>query len=529
MSQQTRARRVEYGGVVIGDATTQIDGPFILELDPDQGHLEVSFIQTPTATDAAFKAKIDALGLALTDPRAKLEIIQSVDGPDVVLLSVDPTAATGFHQAPTLTAPGDDVFDTENTLRWTFRCDFLRPADAYDNAGRRDSSVRLDFNPGKVRTIVVSGEYRADPSDTSSRSQFRAAIDSYISSIITDIGGGVFEEIGRSEIIDDIDKIATFEVTIQEINLDQSAGAFDNPTLFDQEFLIARVIRAPGDSPGDVRRLEEIQIDYRVSVDSTIIAGSALKGTYDSIVRPWILAYIARVYGSPSIAVVEERPEFDGQQSVIRVSMTVQVLPASALLALSVKIRMVDEVGIRLRGVYGSGGRLQKHRFPGPGSLTRMITEIKTFPGETELLCGEDGIDVSSPGGGSDAQRSRGGRGAGGTGGSATDKRSGGAREGGEKKDTPTPGGEGGGGVNITQLMMTIVEVENRRIGTIEDGFVVTDQTTITMEECLELLEAAPAPAQKFRELTGGIGFKFLKPSDSGTTESDEDIPKETP
>lgn len=381
MPAVTRTLSILYGNggspYTVGGSTDAIlDGEVKVREDLAYGRASVSFsFWVFAASDAAFITATNAAETAFTTPRQKLEIKLGSSTWRVW----DPATSgsnpnSGFNQAPTIRKVGDDA-DTMRSRRYEVTVEIETPADLTGQAGRLDSTVNLDTEPGGRRRVTISGVYRALTTNDA-RAAYLAAIGTYESSVCDAlIGAGLWERTTKpQEETDDAGKNLRFTRVYREILQNQALGVLDDPEIRDQTLVVTRLRTAPGDTQLGVRanRLQVVRVRYAAWVDSS---STTLLDKWETDVRPWLLQAAQDVAGLSTFAVVDEDPGLDRDNRKIDATLTILAPNGSDLLSCLVTTSDVHDPGLVAVPVW-SGDVYAKHLFQGPATLVRTITTV---------------------------------------------------------------------------------------------------------------------------------------------------------
>lgn len=387
MPAVTRELKITYGTLVVGGTTDRLIDSYIQH---DKGYVtssvEFSFVIT-AATAAAFKTEIDLVELALRTPRSDFKVELGVE----LLLDLTHSTNRGFNANPTI-LKRESIADTGRSRRYTARIEFGMPADNVGTSGRRDSTVNVAYSPSRRRRVTISGVYTALPTATAARAAYEAAIAAYATAVLSALTGTYeLAEEPTSE-ADDQNKTLTFTRVYDELIFSQ-AGAADDTAIVRQSLKIARQKVGPGDSP-TATRLVILQATYECWIDKNITQD--LTGKYASPIRGFIVTQAQSVLGGGSVALVDERPEFDFDDNRISVTMTLMGQAASGILEHRVTTEDSDQFGVVLVPAW-TGDPLSKYRYDGAATKQRTKTTVTRVFGN---VAGAPNVAAAAIGGG---------------------------------------------------------------------------------------------------------------------------------
>ena len=183
MAGITREISITYGSYTIGAGTgLHPVGNLRFSQDYDSASFSCDFAVISTAP-AALTGLVNTAQAALRKPRQDLEV--TLGG--VALVSWKPSANTGLDTEPSCEKIGQPTDSgCRQDLRMTVRCGL--PADNLDLAGRRTSTISIDYDDSRRRTLRIEGEYTALSTNTAT-AQYASAISAYCTAVLTAQGG----------------------------------------------------------------------------------------------------------------------------------------------------------------------------------------------------------------------------------------------------------------------------------------------------------------------------------------------------
>jgi hypothetical protein len=396
MALPTRDLKITYGTLVLGgtSASYYLDAPIRFAIGPDMAMVEADVVVVGTS-ESAFRTACVNLETAFKTPRQFLEVKFG----SAVHETFDHTNGvnTGFNQSPSIAKIGSDE-DTGRSRRYHVSVAVQLPADAYTDSGgastdaRRNATVTLYTSDSGRRRCSITGQYTASAtSGNGARAQYNAKITTYITAITTAFTG-VWEVIFDPQVsTDDQDKVCNFSLVLEEVIFRQSDVATDDATLRRPHLTITRSQDTSGDSVIfglKPQRFQRVSIDYSASVDKAVTQD--LKGTYASLVRPYLVTLAQQAADTANGFIESEMPTFDPVENRLAVRMAFVSYPGGTLLAARVTTDESYSTGITLMAVWSKQrDRLKKRRFDGPGALTRTVTAVVTevgTPGSPSIL-----------------------------------------------------------------------------------------------------------------------------------------------
>lgn len=359
--------------ITVGGTSDRIlDGPLVVREGADAVTLEFSFT-THATTEALFDTETATVEDAFRTPRRRLRVVQGA----ATLFDWNPGTSvnTGFNARPELRVNGDLASDTGRSRSYTLSIEMDLPADRYSQSGRRTSTTTIDFTPARRQRLTIEGEYRALTTTDSARTQYRASIDAYASTIQTALGGNWELEEESDGPSDDTDKIIRFRRVYLRI-LDAQSDAVTNHTSIIRDTLTVTPTRtAPGDTPdGNPRRLVESSVRYDCWVNSEVTTD--LRSLYTGTIRGHMMTRLRSHLDNRRVAVTTESPTFDVKDNKISVDLTVVSPGASRLVELEVTTETSETSGLVWDWVW-TGNALAAHEYLGHKDVICTINELR--------------------------------------------------------------------------------------------------------------------------------------------------------
>lgn len=389
MPQVNRDFEITYGTYTVGGTTDKLIDASLQRLRIERRYLAVSvefdFIVTGSSY-AAFKTACNDAEVAFAKPRQRLQIKLGASTIDDYNPTAGASGNSGFDAAPSIQKIGD-VADTGLSRRYRARVEVATPADLTGQSGRGDSAIEVAFSPSRRRTVTITGFYTALTSNDA-RAQYNAQGATYAASVLTTLGGTyeLVEEVAGPS--NDSDKRIEFRRVYEEVLLNQASGTLDHADIARQSLVVFKTRVAPGDTPGSgAERLHELRIGYEAFFDKTAVTD--LHAAYTGTVRPWILQHLADTFGASSTAIIEEAPEIDAVNRVIRCSMRVLAVGGSAVVA-HVLVREIREQKGKVFIPVWNGDPYAAYVFVGHSIRLRTTTTTTTRLGAIARASGTD-------------------------------------------------------------------------------------------------------------------------------------------
>lgn len=195
-------------GGAIGTGEAILTGQIDLSEGPDRVTVGATFLVRGDSL-AEFGSAVSAFETLMRTPRKKLQI--KLDA--TTIHSWDPSDVSGYNTAPEFRVTGGPELNGSRSALYVCSWGIDLPADTYDQAGRRDSSLTVETGPSGRRIMRVTGEYRATPSvgptPASATAVYTASEATYIASLQTALTGS-WELQDESYTRNDTDTILTF-------------------------------------------------------------------------------------------------------------------------------------------------------------------------------------------------------------------------------------------------------------------------------------------------------------------------------
>ena len=387
----TREMYVTYGAVTIGGISTDylLDGFTRHSVRDGKADSWIEFdCVVHSATGAGFAALCAALETTFRTPRKDLVVVQN----GVTLLrAAHSDADGGMNTEPEIRKIGD-VGDSGRSRRYTIRVAWEAPADTASTSGLRESTVNVEYDASRIRTIRIAGTFTAVPSTTSARSRYEAAIAAHVSSVLSGLSVTTSELIGEPVTEQDYDdKVLRFERVYLELYFGQGQdSATNHASIVDQTLTVTRrevsEDRSPATpsgggavaggsssiaSPGTVQALAIFDLHYECSVDAT--ASTDLKGLYDSI-RAWLVGQFNAAFSQGTFALTMERVDLQRAANRLVVDMTAEgAVRGADMVSRTATVQTRTQPGITLRGRW-TGSPLDFNVYQGFDTVIRTTT-----------------------------------------------------------------------------------------------------------------------------------------------------------
>jgi len=399
-----RELSITYGAITVGGTSDvyQLDG-FTRHTVTDG--VSDSFIEFDVvviaASAAALAGRCAAIERVFRTPRKSLTVVQS----GIPLIAVSHAAASGgFNTLPEIRKIGQEG-DSARSRRYSLRVKFETPADTVSTSGLRESSVNVEYDAARIRTVTLSGVFTAVPGTTSARARYDAAIAAHASSVLSSLSVTTSELVGEPTSEHDYDdKTIRFARVYRELIFGQGTdAASDDPGIVDQNLKVSRrefseersaasQIAAIGSS--SVQALAVFDVRYEASIDSTVT--TSLHTKYQSI-RSWLLGQIRTMFSQGQFALMSEKPEYHRDANRITVDIVAEGPVGGQSMTkriVSVTDRIVEPTVFRNAW---DGDVLAAYIYEGHATVTRTITETYRRIG-SETSAGANAYALSLPG-----------------------------------------------------------------------------------------------------------------------------------
>jgi hypothetical protein len=394
MAIPTRELSITYGSITVGGISTDylLDGFTRHSVIDGKTDSFVEFDCVAKASSAAALAALcRSIERAFRTPRQSLTV--SLSG-SVLLLAHHDDAEGGFNTEPQIRKIGD-VGDSGRSRRYTLRVSYETPADTATTSGLRESTINVDYDPSRIRTIRIAGVFTAVPGTTDARDVYEAAIAAHVASALLGLSVTTSEIVGEPVTEQDYDnKVLRFERTYRELIFGQGQDAAnDDAAIVDQTLSVVRrefseerspttaIIQGSGGgvsgggsslvAPGTVQQLAAFDLHYECSIDNT--SSTDLKAKYDGL-RSWLLSQFSGVFSQGTFALTVERVETDRVRNRILVDMTAEGSTKGAdILSRTVTSEKRETPGLVFRGKW-TGNPLDYYVYQGHDVVLRITT-----------------------------------------------------------------------------------------------------------------------------------------------------------
>lgn len=393
---------IQYGDFIVRNnpENRHIDGKIKITKSFTTGSVEFSFVISKNSEEE-FYEEVKAVENAFRIPYQNLTIKQG----NSTILNLSHTSSTGFNAKPEI-SKADSVADTGRSRRYTVVITFELPADNVDKAnlplGLREANISISTDPAGKRKVEITGTITALGNKTAFR-QYLDIINNYTMSILTTLGG-TFELAEKpQEKFDQTNKLFEFSRIYDEIIFPQAGAVniLDDPDIVRQQLRISKNRVAPGDTPR-VKRLTTYSVNYSafIRVRTEDIKSSATMGAPATIIgfiptitrkskislidiwqkkiKPFILAQVMTIAGVKEIALIEETPMFEFDNSVLNVTMTIMAVSSSSIFEQEISVKDTVDFGKVFVDIW-SGNPLDKYIYQAPQTIIRTIAT--TFKG----------------------------------------------------------------------------------------------------------------------------------------------------
>ena len=388
-----RELAITYGAITAGGISTAylLDGFTRHAVTDGKAESFIEYDITVAAGSAAALAQYcAALEREFRTPRKALTVTQA----GINLLHVAHDAATGgFNTEPEIRKVGQ-VGDSGRSRRYTVRVRYETPADTVSTSGLRESSVNVEYDESRIRTIRIVGTFTGVPGTVSARARYEAAIAAHAASVLSSLSVTTSELVGEPTTEHDYDdKVLRFERTYKEIIFGQGQdSASDDADIVNQKLTVTRrefsedrsvlsqgqaeAVTSEGGAGGAAIPLAVFDLRYEAS----IIKGTDPKTKYDSI-RAWLIGQFNAVYSQGSFALTVERIEVDRPNNRLMVDMTAEgAVRTTKLVRRTGTSDIDDQEPIVLRPAW-TGDPLAHYAYQGHRNLTKTVSVSSRYFG----------------------------------------------------------------------------------------------------------------------------------------------------
>jgi hypothetical protein len=352
----TNPYTITWGTFACGGTTERLI-PELHRVSKDHGAFEVEFVVVVRGTsDANFAANCAEMEAEFAKRRQKIlfqvgaSTIQSFDPSDSV--------NTGFNSYARISKPGTPGADTDRSRRYVVTLGCALPST--DTSGRKETSVVVEYDPAKRRTVSIEGEWTAI-GNKNATAQYAAQIEAYCTSALSALlPSGTFERVREMTTADDQDKSLRFSRTYREVGHISGDTILANSDIVEASVSFTREIDTPGDSGGgNVRRLQTIRCSFSCYLDKT--SSVDLDALYKNTVRPYIKARFEAEYSPAQYGIVGERPMYAKYANQLSADLTFQAaIEPTDVVQSTTSQRIVENSGLVMTGEW-DGGIFSKH------------------------------------------------------------------------------------------------------------------------------------------------------------------------
>ena len=338
-----------------------------------------------STSEAVFERLASTLEEAFREPRGRFRVVQG----STVLVDLDPVKKsggnTGFN-AETNAAKTGEEFDTGRSRQYEVQVIAELPATLPGQKGRRDSTVQIDFDESRKRTVTINGSWTAiDDKDVTEN--YEDEIDAY-ATIVLDAITGTYELIGEQTTRDETDKVINFSRTYLEVVFNQSSGSLDHPAIKNHSISFNRSRPAPGDTQ-EARRMIDVTatFDSAVDINETTNLEQLWKGT----IRPHILGQAKSIFAPQATALIDDNVNLDAAGNRISAVLTFQMVDTDGIQILEHRLTQEcnEDFGVIQVPVW-DGDPYRKHLFSGPRNLTLTTTVFQRILNGQMTDCAPD-------------------------------------------------------------------------------------------------------------------------------------------
>lgn len=402
MPALTRDLAITYAGTSVGGSTERlIHGPWEFRrssFGPGRSALGVLTFQLliGASSNAAFVAERSAVEAAFSTARGALLV--TLGGQ--THLDLDPADGTAFNATSEIGEVPGSPFNTARSRLYSVRIELELPVDLSGQNGLRECKVSRSYTPSRRATIVLEGVY-TQVSTTNARDQYDAQKGTLFSTKkgSADLDdSATYEIVGEEASTNDTNTLCTFRLTYQEVLINQSVSALNDPDLVQPSLRITRsqrsldspentgpvtgepslaaslAERGPATPPVELVAVFEAWVDKNNSTNPQAL--------WASKVRSLVLQQIRVHAVSGEFAVVEESPSFDRYENKIAATVRAIVF-GSKLISFTIETEDAIDDGLTVTPVW-SPNPLDAYVFQRPVVAIRTVTRTSRFTGTTE-------------------------------------------------------------------------------------------------------------------------------------------------
>lgn len=334
-----RELAILYGNLMIGGSSVDylLDGWTRHSVAAPEAHSSIEFDCVVVAQSAAtLSALCGAIERQFRTPRLPLSVTQS----GVKLIEASHASAVGgINTQPEIRKVGD-VGDSGRSRRYSIRISYETPADTVPTPGLRESSVNVEYDAARIRSVRISGAFTGVPSTPSARTRYNAAIAAHAAAVLSGLGITASELVGEPVSESDYDdKVLRFERRYTELIFGQGQDSpGDDPDIVAQSLTVARREWSEEHSPVSAVAAASVGVAgglsgagqdasplavFDLQYEATISRGTDPYAKYQSI-RAWLVGQFSAVFSQGAFALMSERPAVDRAANVLSVSMSAE-------------------------------------------------------------------------------------------------------------------------------------------------------------------------------------------------------------
>lgn len=410
-----REAKVTLGTLVIGDQEDlQLHGPVLIERSDDEFTVRFTcdYSVPPGDSDPedTYEAQILAIEAALRTRDVRLLVEYGAD------LAGDPQVLCDFNPSGTLalgtiglnvrsTCARLPELNTLRSARWDVTVTGQLPPAPAAKGGLRDWRVQIELDGSRVPVLTYSGTYAsvgAGALDAYADGSTGAA--ALIAAYHTaQFSGDTFERMGeRYTPLDDQDEVLVWEQRWREVIHNDAVGTLNSTSYANQTLHVARRKIETRDPLQEAEQLVTVVGTFSCDVDKDVVsAGMAnLRTTFESVIRPMILAAMREVVAGQSLGVVASSPTLDPKTHKLQCVVEAISTPGGQLLERTITTSEREAGHELLRKLYNQGdeqalpvpdnangfGRARTpipkaFRFSAAGTVRRAIIDVRTVAG----------------------------------------------------------------------------------------------------------------------------------------------------
>lgn len=142
------------------------------------------------------------------------DFVATIGGNSIIDWS--PSTGTAVETSATLRKIGDQ-WDGKRSRKYIVSIEAQLPADTNERKGRRPHAIEIEFDPDRIRSVTISGDWTIDPDENGATDAFLAGIDSLVEDVLDEIDATVeWELASETRQANEIDTVVSYRRTYRE-------------------------------------------------------------------------------------------------------------------------------------------------------------------------------------------------------------------------------------------------------------------------------------------------------------------------